>query len=177
MTMKAIAHYEAPSTVASITFMSVGDIPSEYTDLLIVVSARSTGTEAGGGAILLIRPNGSTSSMSSRHIGASGSGVYTGTDTTIYTRMTPGDLTANTFGINSIYIGDYRSSYPKRFSVDGAFENDATFARLELLAGLWNSSSPITSIQLLPSSGSFAQYTKATLYGITAGSDGTTTVS
>ena len=55
-------------------------------------------------------------------------------------------------------------------------ENNVTEGYQQIAAGLYNSTSAVSSIEIA-SGGSFVEYSSATLYGITAGSDGTTAVS
>jgi len=80
-------------------------------------------------------------------------------------------------GSVGIYIPNYTSSNAKSASIDGVSENNATASYQTIDAFLWNDTSAITSITLTLSGGNFAQYSSASLYGVTAGNDGITTVS
>ncbi len=180
MSMTLIEHIEVGSGgAASISFVSVGDIPSDYTDLLVVLSGRSTaGANVDGIRIAL---NGSTSNLTHRRLigGGSGSGgSASGTNGEIGL-ISAANNTANTFGNCQIYIPNYRSTSAKSISADSVSENNSTEAYQGIYAMLWNPASnvPITSITLDMLGGNLVQYSSATLYGITAGSDGTTTVS
>lgn len=160
---------------ASITFMSVGDIPSDYTDLLVVMSLRNTDTNN----YMTLRFNGSASNFTQRELQGEGSGTPSSasrTDSVIRLSVARSDFTSNTFSSTSIYIPNYRSSANKSFSVDAVTENNATLSYQAIIAGLWSSTSPITAISLTAPS-NFAQYSSASLYGVKSGSDGIVTVS
>ena len=62
-------------------------------------------------------------------------------------------------------------------SVDSVQENNATEAYQTIVAGLWNDTSAITSMVIGNFGGGFAEHSSASLYGITAGSDGIVAVS
>jgi hypothetical protein len=170
-----IAHTELASAQAEITFMSVGDIPSTYTDLYLVVSARSTAS--GGTKKLQIKFNGSDANFSTRVLQGTGSSVSSYTETNYLGEQTIPANTADTFASFSVYIPNYRSSTNKSFSSDAVNENNATTAYPTIIAGLWSQTAAITSITLVGQDPNLAQYTSATLYGITKGSSGGVTVS
>lgn len=167
--MKLIQHQELSSSQASITFSS---IPQTYTDLLLVVSARST---TGNDAFVTF--NGSTANFTSRHLEGTGSsaGSFSRTDNFAGWFNASG-ATANTFGSWAMYVPNYTSANNKSFSIDSVTENNATTTRQFITAGLWSNTSAITSIAV-STSGNMAQYSSATLYGVLKGSDGVTTVS
>ena len=146
---------------ADITFSA---IPSTYTDLVIKLSGRSTSTSIG----VVVKPNGSTSSITTRNLEGSGSSAISYTSTNIAGYMPPSTATANTFGNLEIYIPNYAGSTYKSISVDAVNENNATAAYSILTAWLWSNTAAITSITLASDSGSnnFAQYTTAYLYGV-----------
>ena len=143
------------------------NIPSTYTDLLIKVSTRGDSAAAAFTSIRLL-PNGSSSNGSTRWIRGSGAAASSDTDTTgIYSgESDTSTATANTFANIEWYIPNYAGSNYKSFSIDSAHENNASTAYLHLVAGLWSSTSAITSITLDLSAGSFVQYSTFCLYGI-----------
>ena len=148
---------------ANVTFSS---IPATYTDLVLKASARSTVAEDTFG----IRFN-SDSGSNYPYRGLEGNGStprsFSGTNTLVgLGRMSQSSFTASTFGNNEFYIPNYTSSNYKSVSIDAVNENNATTAIAELAAGLWNSTAAISNIQVIPSSGNFAQYSTFTLYGI-----------
>jgi hypothetical protein len=164
---------------ASIDFTS---IPATFTDLCIVTSFRSAGTNANDAYIQF---NGDTgSNYSFRRIYGEGSGA--GQTDTIASNATAGRVsrvvgasyTSNTFSNDRIYIPNYRVAAAKSLAVDTVEENNATLSYQMSYATLWSGTAAITSIKLQVLGGSnFAQYSSASLYGITAGSSGGVTVS
>lgn len=174
--MQIIQHQELGSAQASITFSS---IPQTYTDLVLVTSLRDT-TASTGWENAFVYPNGSSADMTSRFLygwGSGNVGTAMNTPAVLYHQTARGGNTANTFSSSVTYITNYGSSAPKNFSCETTVERNDIAGINAITAGLWNSTSPITSLVITAAAGSFAQYSSATLYGITKGSDGTTTVS
>jgi hypothetical protein len=170
-----IAYTEVPSGgQAEIEFASIS---SSFTDLCILISARST--QNAGNDNLFIRLNGSSTNFTAKIL--EGTGAAANADTSArYLGAIPGATsTASTFGSILVYLPNYTSSNAKSFSVDSVQENNTTTAYMHIIAGLWNPSpqAAITNIVLDPSGGNFAEYTSATLYGILKGSSGGVTVS
>jgi hypothetical protein len=176
--MQLIEHYEVPSGgVGEIVFSS---IPDTFTDLKLVVNARSDVNAGVGGNVLLLGFNTSYANISARVLNGTGSGVSSFTDTAIYVTCSANDYTASTFGNSSVYIPNYLAATAKSVSVDGVGENNATAGRQEIIAGLWNQTAAITSLTLKPinaPTGKILQYSSASLFGILAGSDGIVAVS
>jgi hypothetical protein len=172
-----IAHAEVGTGgPASITFSS---IPASYTDLAILVSARSTRAANDNSATFTF--NSSTSNFSGRYLSGDGSTTESGTVTNYAFQMPAANSTANTFGSVLIYIPNYTSTTTaKSYSVDSVTENNASSAIQTLVAGLWNpaTQAAISSIVMTAAlSAGFSQYSSATLFGITKGSSGGVTVS
>ena len=150
---------------ASMDFTS---IPNTYTDLLILVSARSALVDATG--TLAFTLNGSTSGYTNRNLYGDGSsaGSYSNNTTNkAWAGIISGaNATASTFGSALIYIPNYAGSNNKSFSSDVVMENNATLSYAVINAGLWSNSAAITSIGLNGNGYNLAQYSTATLYGI-----------
>jgi hypothetical protein len=147
---------------ANISFTS---IPATYTDLVIKLSARVTGT--GTSANVAFSFNGSTASRSGIYVGGNGSSASSGSAGELLIWTFPyDDATSNTFGNTELYIPNYAGSAYKSISTDGVSENNATDGRVALTASLWSNTAAINQITLTPQSGSFMQYSTATLYGI-----------
>jgi hypothetical protein len=157
---------------ASIDFTSIA---GTYTDLMMVISARSA--VANGG--LRIKVNGATTNLNVRLLYGTGSSAATATDTTYIGTTTNSGTTANTFGNGSFYIPNYAGSTIKPFEAEVVTEgNYATPWEGWVTGGLYNSTAAVTSLSLVnDAAGNFAQYSSATLYGITKGSSGGVTVS
>jgi hypothetical protein len=174
MTMTLIESKTLTATTASVEFTS---IPQDGTDLVAVISARSNDTANNGGSGFQIRPNGATTNITARTLEGTGSAATSDSETFIRGRMGASDWTANTFGNVSVYISNYTGSQNKSVSVDSVAENNATLAFHGIRAGLWSSSSAVTSLTFVPIAGSFVSGSIASLYKITKGTDGIVTTS
>ena len=150
---------------SSIDFTS---IPSTYTDLCLVISARSAYSAVKDD--ILFKLNTATTNFSTRYLYANGSTNTQASSTYAagYAGFAVGaTATASTFSNNTLYISNYTSSSNKAFLVDTVNENSSTNAYMMLLAGLWANTSTINQITLYSAnSANFAQYTTAYLYGI-----------
>jgi hypothetical protein len=145
---------------ASITFSS---IPATFTDLKIVYSGRDTTDNPGS---LYIQYNSAGYVSNTAKLNGTGSSLSSSTHPNAYLGLVPGpSVTANTFGNGEIYIPNYASSNNKTFHSDTVTENNATAAYQFLWAGLWSSSSAITSVTIKTDQ-AFAEYSTAYLYGI-----------
>lgn len=156
---------------ANITFSS---IPQAYTDIYLLFSGRASIIDGG----FRLRVNGSTANLSTKLLYGNGSTATSANETT-YLGTTPNSgQTANTFGNASFYFPNYATSASKSFSGDVVEETNATAATQWITAGLYNSATAITSLELFNAgAGNFVQYSSASLYGILKGSDGIVTVS
>ena len=148
---------------SSITFSS---IPNTYTDLAIKILSRSNRSDTSDW--MQIKPNGSTSSWTSKIITGNGSSAGSTTQAGLAGfAMNGNTATTNTFGSADIYIPNYAGSTYKSFSVDAVGEGNGTTAYATLYTALWADTTAISSIVLAPSySSGFVQYTTAYLYGI-----------
>ena len=151
----------------TITFSS---IPSTYTDLVIKLSGRSTGTSANWTSIN-VKPNGSTSS-SNRVLYGNGSSVSSYSSSsgtgTVSSWNSSATTTSSTFANVEIYIPNYTSSNYKSVYIDVGTENNGASALIALVGFLYESTSSITSLTLESTAGEgdFTQYSTAVLYGI-----------
>ena len=172
MTMTLIETKTLGTAAASITFTS---IPQDGTDLVISTSARSSNTDTE----VLMTFNSQTTNRSERGLQGTGSSVISFTSTVLRAGLANrSNQTANTFGNSICYIPNYSGATAKSVSVDGVAENNATAADLQIVAGLWNNTAAITSIQLtIQGSGNFTIGSTVSLYKITKGSSGGVVVS
>jgi hypothetical protein len=140
-------------------------IPSTYTDLLVKLSSNATTQTP------RVRLNNSSSSIySERLLYGSGSTAASASNTsaTYYDWIALGNSsTSSFFGNCEFYIPNYAGSNNKSISSDSVQEiNSTTGNNLYLDAGLWASTSAITSILIYNGVGTFNQYSTAYLYGI-----------
>lgn len=151
---------------ATIDFTS---IPSTYTDLLLLISARD-GQSGSDFVSPLIKFNNSTANYDFKYLGfAAGSDVsynYSVFNANIIGYMPGSNTTANYFMNTSIYIPDYAGSTNKSVSIDNVYSLNSTSASVYwgYSAGTWSQTAAINQLtltQLL-----YAQHSTATLYGI-----------
>jgi hypothetical protein len=148
-------------------------IPSTYTDLSLVVSARATSGSAYGTALKMIFNNVTSAQYTWKNLqgydstadsnGSAGADVYTTTG-----QMPTANQTASVFGSNNIYIPNYAGSTNKSFSAEAVTEQNASTGWIiNMIAGLWSNTSAINRITLTTGNGSnFVEYSTAYLYGI-----------
>jgi len=151
---------------ASIDFSS---IPATYTDLALLVSARSA-RATGGADTLYLKINTVTTNRTSRTLEGDGATASSGNYTDGFIGNLPQNTagwTANTFANTLVYIPNYAGSTNKSFSVDTVTETNATTAYSHLFAGLWSQTTAINQLTLITgTSNNFVEYSTATLYGI-----------
>lgn len=143
---------------SAITF---SNIPQGYTDLKLDFSIRNTLDLNTVGLTI----NGVTTNQTARRVAGTGSAGNSSTYTEV--QDNPSSSTANVFASGLLYIPNYAGSTNKSMSFDIVSENNATLAYATLEAWLWSSTAAITSLALTGiNSGTLAQYSTATLYGI-----------
>lgn len=174
--MELISYYKVPSGGQGSIVLQ--NIPQIYTDLVLFVSIRTSyGTSNASFGVHL---NGVSSDHISRVLTGNGSsaGSFAVTNRPYDFWVNGATSTALVFGNTMITIPDYAGSTVKTLITNVAAENNANAALVASVVSQAGDTSPITSISLIPDSASTIQENSSvTLYGITAGSDGTTTVS
>lgn len=155
--------------------IELADISQDYTDLFLVVSARSTSADgASNYDQLIIKPNNSVADVArSMYLDTTSYGV----STSIYV----GDASSNNTGAScfsntEIYIYNYTTSENKNIIFESAIGEDGTAGMIRMGGVRWDDSNAITSIVLDINNGNFAEYSSVNLYGILHSSDGTTTL-
>jgi hypothetical protein len=138
-------------------------ISNTYTDLYLIVKAKRTT----GDADVRIRFNNDSSAAyatGSLYVTTSG-----GKGSSFLIGLTSGYLTnwgydsPNSFGCHEVYILNYGSNKHKSWCSEAGSQNGN-----DLIQGLWQSTSAISSIQLFATSGTWVVGTTAELYGIKA---------
>lgn len=143
---------------ASIDFQN---IPATYTDLTVLLSARTSSNDS-----VYISFNNITTGFSGRFLEGNGSSVSSGSMADGRYIGYPLTTTASTFASIMVYIPNYTSSTNKSFYSDAVMEANATTAYVDLNANLWSNTAAINRVTLTPSAYTFSQYSTATLYGI-----------
>lgn len=154
----------ASGSANSITF---NNIPQTYTDLQIVISARSTTSSYIDYCTAWY--NGDRNSIytdtyvyaSNGGTGSSGDNATTAVNIGAYPAATSG---TGVFGSINYYMPNYRSSNYKSAMSD--FVLDASTYNLGCWATLYSSSNAITSVSFYAGSGNFASGSTFSLYGI-----------
>jgi hypothetical protein len=155
--------------------ISISSIPQTFTDLQIVISARSSfsGTED----FCRLTFNSTTSGYSGIYVRGTGSAAqsFTIQTTNIRLDVPAATSTANTFGNAQYYVPNYAGSTNKTVSVDYVTENNNSTAYQYLIAGLWSNGAGITSVSIdSANAANFVQYSTMSIYGILKGSGGAT---
>lgn len=155
-------------SAASVTFDNLPT--SGYTDLKVVVSARTDNNAGFPWAGLRLAVNGLTTNQSFRAVYGNGSSASSGSGSVIESGLATSSLaTANTFGNSELYIPNYAGSQQKSMSVDSAQETNGTTALLGLQANLWASTAAIISLTFTSqNSWNFVAGSTFSLYGIAA---------
>jgi hypothetical protein len=147
---------------ATVTFSG---IPSTYTDLKVVVSARSARTNDAGGSDGKLEFNNVTTGYSSTMLLQQGS-AGSGTSSTLFYFVSSNNSTSNTFGNMEVYIPNYAGSANKSVSIDAVSENNAASAYGVLTSGLWSDTAAITSLKFTDNNGGYLANSTFYLYGI-----------
>ena len=158
--------------IASITVGSGGassvafsSIPATYTDLLMKLSIRGSGAVTNESFYIDVNGGGYTGTRRALY----GTGSAAGSDNQAALRwdyFTGNSGTGNTFGSGELYIPNYRSANYKSMSMEGVAEGNAAGMFMAMTAALWSNTAAITSLSLTGLNGNIAQYSTATLYGI-----------
>jgi len=156
---------EAKTLGSNTTTVSFASIPATYTDLKILISARTT--RIGPAENVYIGFNGSTSSFTTKQIVGEGSGTPQSYSFNRLIGVAPGATgTANTFTNFEVYISNYASSNFKSFSADAVQEANQTLAYTIFMSGLWSDNTAINSVEFTAEFTQFVTGSTFYLYGI-----------
>jgi hypothetical protein len=159
----------ASSTVGSggTSSINFSSIPQTFTDLCLKLSGRLTTGSYGN---MNVTFNGTSSGYTNRLIDSDGANVTSATanTTSLYFVISNSSGGTSVFSSGEIYIPNYTSTNNKSTSNDQVSEDNLSTAFQRLIAGLFTTSSPITSISITPEPGfgNIVQYSTAYLYGI-----------
>jgi hypothetical protein len=158
---------------SSVTFSS---IPATYTDLLVKMSVRNSTATADIGIFATYNGDAITTNYQTLRLYGTGTAVassyllYTSANYSQVGEMPAASATANTFSNAEFYIPNYISTTNKSISIDSGQENNQTAVITMLNAGIYLTSSAISSISFQcgspTASGTFVQYSTFYLYGI-----------
>jgi len=154
------------------TSIAFNSIPSTFTHLQIRGIARNSTGSATDGTSMRLRINGDTSTVYNSHfLYGNGSSAAAGSNSLTDTGMRFPELlgngvAANIFNCAVIDIHNYTSTTNNKTvrCFEGWDANGSGYVFLE--SGLWRSTAVVTSLTLVPASGSFANKSSYALYGI-----------
>ena len=151
--------------------INFNNIPQTFTDLKLVISARINTASVSAAFGFTFNNVFSGSLYSNTQAYGTGSAAFSNrlsSQNFLATDVSGTNATASTFSSNEFYLPNYTSSNFKSFIIDAVSENNATSGLQAIFAGLFQSTSPITSIQL-GGGNTILQNSTFTLYGITKG--------
>jgi hypothetical protein len=161
-TMTKLATVTVSSSVASASFTN---IPQSYSDLVVLLSVRTTAAEEASS--LHISLNGLAQSVSTSQYLVTNAGAPFGGSSTGWVAYANGNTsTANIFSNTELIISDYATNNYKTLTSDTVQENNGSTAYMGFLSNVWANTSPVTSITITPVNGSLAQFSTVTLYGV-----------
>ena len=165
-TYSAIQTQVLGSTASSVTFTN---IPQNYSDLKLLVSARST--NAAHRMYLQIAVNGSSTLTGLRTMGYDNTNTLSGTGQTNQIGAVPGTAAGTgVFGNCEITIPGYSTATTHTISTESVHdENSGVYNSLGLYANYFGTAAAITSVTFTLDIGNFDVGTTFTLYGIGAG--------
>lgn len=171
--MPALTTFDSIATVTasgSTSFMTFTSISQSYTDLFLVISARSsTGANNDGFGIQV---NASGSIYSDLYLRGDGASTFTGRNTNsngvLLGSVPAASATSNIFGASVVHIPNYTStSMWKSVLAKTGFDRNGA-GLVEWTTGVARTTSAITRLDVFMSSGAnVAANSTATLYGIT----------
>lgn len=148
------------------------NIPQTYTDLKIVVSARSP-YSTNPRIYMGMQFNGVTTSIyNNKVISGGGNSVSTGNNYTGNTEFYIGEVNsstslANSYSTTTVDIPNYTAGYIKNMTSSTVYGNNIQEAFQVLCAGIFINPAPITSVRFYIGGGNtLSQHSTATLYGI-----------
>lgn len=169
-TYVAIAKTVLTGSQTTVVFSS---IVSTYTDLVLVISAR--GSAAVNIADLAVKINALTANYTTTQLRGNSSTASSFRDTAtsifnLYSNISGGSTTSNTFGSVELYLPNYAGSTNKVMSSTGVAENNSSTAGQSAVnanASLLSNTAAITDITLsLSAGGDFVSGSRFDLYGI-----------
>jgi hypothetical protein len=160
------------TTSATTTLITLSSIPQIYKDLHLVIDGpRTTNLTNAGNAQVRFNSNTGAVYTTVRWYHVNGIGGFTGAASTAQTEMTFTGAAAFDSNINNTYLDmmiySYRSSLAKRTFTHYSTNSGTTIIDTALYFGLFNNSSPISSIDFITSASfSFRSGMVINLYGI-----------
>jgi hypothetical protein len=155
------------ASASSVTFSNIPQ--SGYTDLKVVMSARTNVSSVIDGTKVRFNNDTTSGNYTARRLYGDGTTAYSDTNNVGNLFSDGSNATANTFSNCDLYIPNYLSSNAKSYSTDNVAETNATTQYMGLGAQLWSGTGAINTITISPETGTaFLQYSTFSLYGLAA---------
>jgi hypothetical protein len=161
-TYEPISTTTLASGTASVTFSS---IPATYTDLVLVTSVQASTTSTGLGMQLNSDTAANYSTTILRGDGTSASSARQSNNTELLLSNIASPPSSSSFGVYIAHFMNYSNT--TTYKTNLIRSNSAGFG-VEVFAGLWRSTSAISSIKIQLTGGTMAIGSTFTLYGIKA---------
>jgi len=175
-------HIQTIDLSSAQAFVQFNAIPQDYSDLIVLMSARSSQSSRSTAITVAFNNDNSGSYSFVKLIGYDSSQVYAGSGSGTPAQVpeidvTGNSATANTFGNTSFYITNYTGAIEKSVVVEQSSENNSSSAYvLGINSYRYSSTNPITSIQFGLQGHNYMAGSSISLYGVKRGSDGRTEV-
>lgn len=151
-------------------------ITGSYTDLVVKLSARSTGTGDLTTYVDMIINSDTGAYYDQLNVSGNLNSTvnnqkWTNQNSFYVYQINTSSSTSTTFSNTEIYLPNYTSTVNKSISVDGIADSNTSSSGnrgLAFSAGLYHPASnvAITALKFTPSGGNFAEFTTASIYGI-----------
>ena len=165
MSYELISHYEvSASSEASVV---IDNIPNTYEDLRVVISSRTTRSDAHVDYIYM-QLNDSTTNYYSRFLYKDGSTVSASTRSTREIAYVNSDTTAaNNFATTEVYIGKYAEAVNKQVTTISTGTNYGSASQVtSWYSTTWSDTSAVTKLTFTALNGDFKQYSTFDVYGV-----------
>ena len=168
-TYEPIASYTSNGTQNPISFQS---IPQTYTDLVVVINGRATGTSAEDTTLSYINSNTGTNNYSNTNFYTNGSSIISNRATNqVYFGFGThpgGTATANIFGTEILHFLNYTNSTTFKTVLTQSSSDLNGSGSTFTTANLWRQTAAINRIDLYVSGPYWESGSTLTLYGIKA---------
>ena len=164
---KAYSLIQAQTLTSNVSSVTFSNIPQNFTDLVLYVSARSSRATSEDG--LGVQVNGVTTNYNYKTLignGSSLTNLSTNYENWWASELPASTATSNVFSNDEIYFSNYTSANAKTYLTVGVAENNASLGYIAMGANLQSSTAAITSLTLLAANGNLVSGSTFYLYGV-----------
>lgn len=158
----------ASSNGGGSTQVDFTSIPQIYTDLRLIISARTNSSASSYGDVMEMKINTATTNFVAKRLEGYAATIQGSTETnSMFGRATNANFASDLYCVVELYICDYASTsrYKVWHARSGTPAEDSTYTEKYIYSGRWNNNSAITSLSIF-ASGTFNAQSKFSLYGI-----------